>query len=85
MIPFDPHNHSLMNADFQLKKKKVHRLIVPADTKYLTKIRDFAVKHGEKKGLNMSQLNGFKLSLDEICTNIIRYAYKDREQGNIQI
>jgi len=85
MIPFDPHNHSLTNADFQLKNKKVHRLTVPADTKYLTKIRDFAVKHGEKKGLNMRQLNGFKLSLDEICTNIIRYAYKDREQGNIQI
>ncbi len=67
-------------------KRKIKKLKVPANTKYLGKIRDFAVKYGEKFGFNMRQINGFKLSVDEICTNIIRYAYKSfHEQGNIEI
>ena len=54
-------------------------ITVPAETKSLTKVRDFTEKNGEKFGFNMRQINGFKLSLDEICTNIIQYAYLDRE------
>ena len=69
-----------------LGNKKKTTLTIPAETKYLSKIRDFAVKYGEKFGLNLRQINGFKLSVDEICTNIIRYAYKDMASpGNIII
>ncbi len=69
-----------------LIKRNIKRLKVPADTKYLGKIRDFATKYGEKFGFNLRQINGFKLSIDEICTNIIRYAYKNRStQGTIEI
>ena len=70
---------------FFIRSKKT-TLTIPAETRYLSKIRDSAVKYGEKFGLNLRQINGFKLSIDEICTNIIRYAYKDRPKpGDVKI
>ena len=57
---------------------KTTYITLPAVKKSLTKVRDFADKYGEKFGYNMRQVNGFRLSLDEICTNIIQYAYEDR-------
>ncbi len=69
-----------------MKTVKIKRLTIPAESKNLTRIRDFAIKSGQKYGFNMRQLNGLKLSLDEICTNIIRYAYKGMEKtGDIRI
>ena len=61
-------------------------ITIPAEKRYLTRVRDFAVKYGERIGYNMRQINGFRLSLDEICTNIIQYAYPNSPQhGNIKI
>ncbi len=69
-----------------MKAGKIVKLTIPAKTEHLTKIRDFAVKYGEKYGFNLRQINGFKLSLDEICTNIIQYAYKTPDlPGDIHI
>ena len=68
-----------------MKTSRLKRLVIPAESKNLTTIRDFAIKSGQKFGYNPRQLNGLKLSLDEICTNIIRYAYKDAQTGNIRI
>ena len=69
-----------------LRVGKTNFITVPAEKKYLTRVRDFAEKYGEKYGLNMRQANGFRLSLDEICTNIIQYAYNDRPTpGDIRI
>ena len=69
-----------------MKATRTKRLKVPADTKHLIQIRDFAIKYGQKFGFNLRQLNGFKLSIDEICTNIIRYAYQGIEtNGGVEI
>jgi serine phosphatase RsbU (regulator of sigma subunit)/anti-sigma regulatory factor (Ser/Thr protein kinase)/transposase len=68
-----------------VKTSRTKKFSTPADAKNLTKIRDFAIKSGQKFGCNARQLNGLKLSLDEICTNIIRYAYKDNKKGDIRI
>jgi serine phosphatase RsbU (regulator of sigma subunit)/anti-sigma regulatory factor (Ser/Thr protein kinase)/transposase len=68
-----------------VKTSRTKKLSTPAEAKNLTRIRDFAVKSGQKFGFNARQLNGLQLSLDEICTNIIRYAYKDMEKGDIKI
>ena len=65
---------------------KTTSITLPAEKKSLTKVRDFADKYGEKFGYNMRQVNGFRLSLDEICTNIVMYAYDDRPTpGDIRI
>ena len=68
-----------------MKTLRARRLIIPAELKSLTTIRDFAIKSGQKFGYNLRQLNGLKLSLDEVCTNIIRYAYKGMQTGDIRI
>ena len=65
---------------------KTTSITLPAEKKSLTKVHDFADKYGEKFGYNMRQVNGFRLSLDEICTNIVMYAYEDRPTpGDIRI
>ena len=58
-----------------MKVGKTISITLPAEKKSLTKVRDFAEKYGEKFGYNMRQVNGFRLSLDEICTNIIQHSY----------
>jgi serine/threonine-protein kinase RsbW len=68
-----------------MKHDKYKTFSVHAEAANLTRIRDFAIKYGEKFGFNMRQLNGYKLSLDEICTNIIRYAYNGMKRGDIRI
>jgi serine phosphatase RsbU (regulator of sigma subunit)/anti-sigma regulatory factor (Ser/Thr protein kinase)/transposase len=74
-----------LKKSFQVKTSRTKRLTTPADAKNLARIRDFAIKSGQKFGFNARQLNGLKLSLDEICTNIIRYAYNDMKKGDIRI
>lgn len=65
---------------------KSKRLKVSAETKYLAQIRDFATRCGHKFGFNLRQLNGYKLSVDEICTNIIHYSYNGMDtNGGIEI
>ncbi len=67
-----------------VRDEKIKTFSVPAEAAHLPRIRDFAIKYGEKFGFNMRQLNGYKLSLDEICTNIIRYAYEGMERGDVR-
>ncbi|UCB44507.1 MAG: SpoIIE family protein phosphatase [Spirochaetota bacterium] len=68
-----------------MNTNRFKRLTVIAESNNLNRIRDFAIKSGQKLGLNARQLNGLKLSIDEICTNIIRYAYKGMDNGDIRI
>jgi serine/threonine-protein kinase RsbW len=68
-----------------VKTKRTKRFTALAELDNLNRIRDFAIKSGQNFGLNARQLNGLKLSIDEICTNIIRYAYKGMDSGDIRI
>jgi serine/threonine-protein kinase RsbW len=65
--------------------KKRH-LIIAAKKENLVKIREFTQKTGRKFGLNAKQLGRFKMSVDEICTNVVLYAYRGiGEKGKIHI
>ena len=61
------------------------RFVVPAYAEYLSKIRDFSDAFAQKNGLSREEQNSIKLSIDEICSNIVLYAYKGRKRGEIQI
>jgi anti-sigma regulatory factor (Ser/Thr protein kinase) len=61
------------------------RFVVPAHAEYLPKIRDFSAAYARKNGLSREEQNSIKLSVDEICSNIVLYAYKGVERGDIQI
>lgn len=66
-------------------KYKKRRLVVPAEAKYLARIRSFTIKYGKQQGFSRKDINGLKISIDEVCSNIVLYAYKGMEKGNIQI
>jgi anti-sigma regulatory factor (Ser/Thr protein kinase) len=61
------------------------RFVVPAHAEYLSKIRDFSAACARKNGLSREERNSIKLSVDEICSNIVLYAYRGMERGDIQI
>jgi len=52
---------------------------VPANIDYLGELRNFVTKAGRKHGFSTSDVNAFKLSIDEAATNIIKHAYRDWE------
>ena len=52
---------------------------VPAHIDYLGELRNFVTKAGHKHGFSTSDVNAFKLSIDEAATNIIKHAYRDWE------
>jgi len=61
------------------------RFVVPADAKYLPKIRNFSSEYSQRMGLSRAEENSIKLAVDEICSNIVLYAYRGMERGDIQI
>ncbi|MFW6180932.1 MAG: ATP-binding protein, partial [Spirochaetota bacterium] len=61
-----------------MKVNKTKRITLPAESRHLTKIRDFVVKYGGKMGLLPKQVSEVKLAVDEACSNVIRHAYGGR-------
>ena len=61
------------------------RLDVPASAENLKKIRDFVRRYVDKcEGLE-SYKDEIVLAIDEACQNVIRHAYKDRDDGRVAI
>ncbi|BBM87226.1 ATP-binding protein [Candidatus Uabimicrobium amorphum] len=56
---------------------------IPANTKYLSSIRNFWMDNGCKAGVCNEIMHDFALVLEEHGTNIIRYGYCGK-QGNIK-
>jgi anti-sigma regulatory factor (Ser/Thr protein kinase) len=61
------------------------RFVVPADAKYLPEIRNFSSEYAQRMGLSRAEVNSIKLAIDEICSNIVLYAYRGMKRGDIQI
>jgi len=61
------------------------RFVVPADAKYLPEIRNFSSEYAQRTGLSRAEENSIKLAVDEICSNIVLYAYRGMKRGDIQI
>jgi len=66
-------------------KASTERFVVPAEAEYLVKIRDFSDRYAQRNGLSRKELNSIKISIDEICSNIVLYAYEGMKRGDIQI
>ena len=66
---------------FKLRKARV----IPAEAKYLAQIRDFTTKYAKRNRFSRKEMNELKISIDEICSNIVRYAYEGIERGDIQV
>jgi len=68
-----------------MRQSRVETFIVPAEAKNLAQIREFATVYAQRNGFNREELNRIKISIDEICSNIVRYAYEGMERGDIQV
>jgi anti-sigma regulatory factor (Ser/Thr protein kinase) len=51
----------------------------------LIELRDFVESAARHSGLNDENVFAFKLSVDELCTNIIQYGYEGREPGMLSL
>jgi serine/threonine-protein kinase RsbW len=51
----------------------------------LAELRDFVESAATHSGLNTDLVFAFKLSVDELCTNIIQYGYEGREPGMLSL
>ena len=60
------------------------KLVVPAIPDSLPIIRNFISQVGNRYRFSQHEINAFKISIDEACTNIIKHGYKNiHPPGNI--
>ena len=62
-----------------------HAICRRAEINVLGELREFIESAAVHDGLDQDQVFAFKLSLDEICTNIIQYGYEGREAGMLSL
>jgi sigma-B regulation protein RsbU (phosphoserine phosphatase) len=62
-----------------------HSITRKADIDKLEELRDFVEKAVLYCGLNNNFVFAFKIVTEEICTNIIKYGYEGRDNGDIKI
>jgi len=59
------------------------QVIVPAQIQYLPVLRKFISRIGSKYKFAKKEINAFKISIDEACTNIIKHGYSTDLSGSI--
>ncbi|HKJ38525.1 MAG TPA: PAS domain S-box protein, partial [Anaerolineales bacterium] len=62
-----------------------HAICRTAHMNTLVELRDFVESAARHSGLNDENVFAFKLSVDELCTNIIQYGYEGREPGMLSL
>ena len=62
-----------------------HTIRRPAQLEKLNELRDFVTLASAANSLKGDDIFAFKLAVDELCTNIISYGFKDKEPGTISL
>jgi len=62
-----------------------HAVCRTAHMSALSELRDFVESAAVHSGLSEDHVFAFKLSVDELCTNIIQYGYEGREPGMLSL
>jgi anti-sigma regulatory factor (Ser/Thr protein kinase) len=60
-------------------------MTIPAEKEFLPKAREFAERYGRKHGFSRENINCLRITVDEICSNIVLYAYSGTDRGDIRI
>ena len=58
---------------------------IQSTTRNLSAVREFVQTHAQAAGFSDVAVEQYKLAVDEACTNVIKHAYKGREDGDIEI
>ena len=62
-----------------------NKILIKSTTKYLSDVRDFIENVALKFGFDLKEANQIVLSVDEACTNIMKYSHNYNEDKNIEI
>lgn len=62
-----------------------NKITISSSTKNLAKIREFVEQKALEMGFDSTLANQIVLSVDEACTNIIKYTHKFDESNNIEL
>ncbi|HKI52708.1 MAG TPA: SpoIIE family protein phosphatase, partial [Anaerolineales bacterium] len=65
--------------------KEHHAICRTAHINVLEELRNFVESAAVHSGLSAEHVFAFKLSVDELCTNIIQYGYEGREPGMLSL
>jgi serine/threonine-protein kinase RsbW len=68
-----------------LNKTATYRITVNASTENLSEVRDFIALHAKKQGFSRKEVSDLQLAVDEAYTNIIKHAYKNSNDKNVEI
>ncbi|MBV6394890.1 MAG: Serine-protein kinase RsbW [Anaerolineales bacterium] len=61
------------------------RAVYPADFNQLDAIRDFVGEAASQAGFSSQDIYSVQLAADEACSNVIEHAYRDTQDGEIEI
>ena len=68
-----------------MAKLKTYKKTVGASTENLSEIRDFVGGHALDYGFDDRKVADIRLAVDEACTNIIKHAYGNDPEENLEI
>jgi len=69
----------------RLNKTATYRITVNASTENLAEVREFVALHAKNQGFTKNQISDLQLAVDEAYTNIIKHAYKEHSEENVEI
>lgn len=72
------------SQNMKSKMKKFH-LKIPGRLENLGRIRNFISGIAVGMGFGKDDINKIELAIDEACTNVIKHAYRDMPNGDIDI
>lgn len=62
-----------------------NKIVISSSTKNLAKVRNFVENKAVELGFDSNEINQIILSVDEACTNIIKYTHNFNENENIEV
>lgn len=68
-----------------MNKTATYRITVNASTENLSEVRDFIAFHAKNQGFSKKEVSDLQLAVDEAYTNIIKHAYKNSNDENVEI
>ncbi|HEV7562303.1 MAG TPA: ATP-binding protein [Solirubrobacterales bacterium] len=58
---------------------------LPAQPDAVPKVRQEVEEHATKLGISQKNLSDLKTVVSEACSNVVRYAYEDDEDGSLEV
>ena len=62
-----------------------NKIVITSSTRNLARVRDFVEERAKQTGVDPNTINQIVMSVDEACTNVIKYTHKYNDKFKINI